>query len=223
MSRISYDDYFLEIAGVVAKRSTCRRVPDGIGAVLVRDNRILTTGYCGSVRGQPHCVDAGVGCLIDEKTGGCVRTIHAEVNAVLQAAHHGVRIDGATLYTTMSPCWDCFKAVVGGGIRRIVYIVEYRIVGRQREFAEKIGIAWEHLGAGRYVPGQSTNSAVEPNALVCALCRASFGCAHIHGCPASTEFVYRYDDVWRCVECCSKVGAPHFPSCIRAAFTYVAP
>ncbi len=144
MGRQEWDDYFLNIAKSVAKRSTCLRVPDGVGALIVRDNRILTTGYAGSIRGLPHCTDEGVGCLIDEKTGGCVRTVHAEINAILQAAQHGVGIHGATLYTTLSPCWDCFKAVANGGIERIVYAVEYRIIERQKEFAAKCGIEFEY-------------------------------------------------------------------------------
>lgn len=149
--RVEWDDYFLDIARAVAKRSTCLRVPDGIGAVIVRDKRILSTGYAGSIKGCPHCTDDG--CLIDEKTGGCVRTVHAEINAVLQAAQHGVSIASSTIYTTMSPCWDCFKAVANGGLSRVVYSVEYRTVARQREFAARCGILWEHRGTEIYTGG----------------------------------------------------------------------
>lgn len=149
-ARPSWETYFLQIAKAVATRSTCLRIPAGVGALLVRDNRILTTGYAGAVRGQPHCTD--IGCLIDEKTGGCVRTVHAEMNAVFQAAHHGVRIDGATLYTTMSPCWDCFKAVVNAGIKGIIYSVEYRTVERQRTFALAMKVPFVHVGDEKYVP-----------------------------------------------------------------------
>lgn len=150
--RPEWSDYFLDIARVVASRSTCRRIPAGVGALLVHDKQILATGYAGSIAGTPHCTDEGTGCLIDEKTGGCVRTVHAEINAILQAAQHGVSIKGATLYTTMSPCWDCFKAVVNGGITKIIYSVEYRIVERQQSYAVQLGIPFLHRGTEKYVP-----------------------------------------------------------------------
>lgn len=146
VSRPSWDDYFLDIAHAVARRSTCLRQPEGVGAVLVRDNRILSTGYAGSLRGQPHCTDEGVGCLIDEVTGGCVRTVHAEQNAFLQAAQHGVAVSGATLYSMLSPCWPCFQSCVNGGIVRVVYRREYRVVERQRQYAAECGVAWEQKG-----------------------------------------------------------------------------
>ena len=154
MERESWNDYFLGIARATAKRSTCLRVPDGVGAVLVRDRQILSTGYAGSIRGQAHCTDEGVGCLIDERTGGCIRTVHAEINAILQAAQHGVGIGGATLYSTMSPCWDCFKALANGGILRILYDVEYRIVDQQKQFAEAVGLLFMQVGTRKYVPSQ---------------------------------------------------------------------
>lgn len=120
--------------------------------MLARDQQILSTGYAGSIRGAAHCNTEG--CLIDEKTGGCVRTVHAEINAILQAAQHGTGIKNATCYTTMSPCWDCFKAIVNGGIVRIVYLVEYRNVERQRKFADRLGIEFFHHSDLVYVPGE---------------------------------------------------------------------
>ena len=152
MPRTEWTDYFLAIAKVVATRSTCRRIPAGVGAVLVKDRQILSTGYAGSIRSLAHCTDDGVGCLIDEKTGGCVRTVHAEINAILQAAQHGVSIQGATIYTTLSPCWDCFKAIVNGGITKILYSVEYRTVDRQKKFAVDLGLPFLHVGDEKYVP-----------------------------------------------------------------------
>lgn len=146
-----WDNYFLSIAKVVASRSTCLRVPSGVGAVLVHNRQILSTGYAGSIRGLAHCQD--IGCLIDEKTGGCVRTVHAEINSMLQAAQHGVSIRGATLYSTLSPCWDCFKAAANGGISRIVYSVEYRTVERQKKFAEELRLPFVQVGVEKYVPG----------------------------------------------------------------------
>ena len=148
MSRPDWDTYFLDIAMAVAKRSTCRRVPEGVGAVLVRDKRILSTGYVGSLKGQPHCTE--VGCMIDEFTKGCRRTTHSEINCILQAASHGVCIKDSTLYSTMSPCWDCFKALANGGVERIVYLTEYRTVLDQKQFAKACGIAFEHVGTAMY-------------------------------------------------------------------------
>ncbi len=110
----------MDIARQVATRATCDR--KHVGAVLVRDRTILSTGYNGSIRGMPHCDE--VGHMLEN--GHCVATVHAEANAILQAAKNGVRIDGATLYTTASPCWPCFKLVANSGCVRIVYGEFYR-------------------------------------------------------------------------------------------------
>ena len=92
MTRLSWDDYFLNIAKEVATRSTCPRA--SVGAVIVRDNRILSTGYNGAAPGEPHCMD--VGCLMEDNH--CQRAIHAETNAVAQAAKYGIAVNGATIY-----------------------------------------------------------------------------------------------------------------------------
>ncbi len=118
--RTSWDEYFMEIARQVASRATCDR--KHVGAVLVRDRIILSTGYNGSIRGMPHCDE--VGHLMEN--GHCVATVHAEANSVLQAARTGVRIEGSSLYTTASPCWPCFKLVANAGIVRVVYREFYR-------------------------------------------------------------------------------------------------
>ena len=110
----------MDIAKQVATRATCDR--KHVGAVLVRDRTILSTGYNGSIRGLPHCDE--VGHMMEN--GHCVATVHAEANAILQAAKNGVRIDGATLYTTASPCWPCFKLVANSGCMRIVFGEFYR-------------------------------------------------------------------------------------------------
>ena len=110
----------MDIARQVATRATCDR--KHVGAVLVRDRTILSTGYNGSIRGMPHCDE--VGHMMEN--GHCVATVHAEANAILQAAKNGVRIDGATLYTTASPCWPCFKLIANSGCVRIVYGEFYR-------------------------------------------------------------------------------------------------
>ena len=110
----------MDIAKQVATRATCDR--KHVGAVVVRDRTILSTGYNGSIRGMPHCDE--VGHMME--SGHCVATVHAEANAILQAAKNGVRIDGATLYTTASPCWPCFKLIANSGCVRIVYGEFYR-------------------------------------------------------------------------------------------------
>ncbi len=121
MSRPNWDTYFVWQAVVASTRATCNRRL--VGAVLVRDHRVLTTGYNGSIRSGGHCDD--VGHLMRDQH--CVRTVHAEVNAVLAAARHGVSTDGATLYVTCYPCWACFKMLANAGIARIVYENSYRV------------------------------------------------------------------------------------------------
>ncbi|MDO8504581.1 MAG: dCMP deaminase family protein [Candidatus Liptonbacteria bacterium] len=113
--RPAWENYFLGIAELVATRSTCDR--RHVGAVIVRDKVLLSTGYNGAPRGLPHCDDQGHE-IVD---GHCIRTVHAEANAIAQSAKNGVRIDGASLYLTHSPCYDCFKMIVNSGIREVVY------------------------------------------------------------------------------------------------------
>lgn len=132
-ARADWDAYFMNIAKVVASRSTCDR--KFVGAVIVRDKTILSTGYNGSIRKLEHCDD--VGHMMEN--GHCVATIHAEANAILQAAKNGVSINGATIYTTASPCWPCFKLVANAGLRRICFGEFYRDE-RIFEIAQKTGI-----------------------------------------------------------------------------------
>jgi dCMP deaminase len=139
VTRISWDRYFMNLAVQAAARSTCPR--KSVGAVIVRDKAILATGYNGSLRGLPHCTE--VGCLLENDH--CVRTVHAEANAILQAAKHGVRIEGADIYVTSSPCWNCFKLVANAGIERILYGEFYRDQ-RIVEFAQAAGIELVFLG-----------------------------------------------------------------------------
>jgi dCMP deaminase len=136
--RASWDEYFMNIARVVASRSTCDR--KFVGAVIVRDKTILSTGYNGSIRGMPHCSE--VGHMMED--GHCVATIHAESNAILQAAKNGVSIDGASIYVTASPCWNCFKQVANAGIRRIVYGEFYRD-NRIFDVAKQLNVELHHL------------------------------------------------------------------------------
>jgi dCMP deaminase len=136
--RASWDEYFMAIGRVVAARSTCDR--KHVGAVVVRDRIILATGYNGSIRGLAHCDDEGH--MMED--GHCVRTVHAEANAIVQAARTGVRVDGADIYVTASPCFGCFKLIANAGLTRIVFGEFYR---DERIFtlSKAIGITLEHL------------------------------------------------------------------------------
>lgn len=119
-SRPSWDEYFLQIADLVATRATCPRLH--VGAILVKDRKIISTGYCGAPKGIADCYK--VGCLM--RGGHCVRTVHAELNAVVQAAYHGISTEDSTLYANWLPCYNCAKALINAGIKRIVYREIYR-------------------------------------------------------------------------------------------------
>ncbi|OGY08216.1 MAG: hypothetical protein A2782_00355 [Candidatus Blackburnbacteria bacterium RIFCSPHIGHO2_01_FULL_43_15b] len=140
--RIPKDQYFLKIAGVVALCGTCPRKK--IGAVLVHDGMIVSTGYNGAPRGIDHC-DGKVGCRMIE--GHCVRTVHAEVNAVVQAAYNGVATSGATLYTQYLPCEHCAKVLINAGVKRIVYSGIYENADNEytKENLTKAGVKFELL------------------------------------------------------------------------------
>ena len=118
--RVSWNTYFMNIAQEVSTRSTCGR--KHVGAVIVRNKTILSTGYNGSIKGLPHCDE--VGCeMVD---GHCIRTTHAEANAIVQAAKNGVKVDGSEIYVTASPCYNCFKLIANAGIKIIYYHELYR-------------------------------------------------------------------------------------------------
>ncbi|OYT56354.1 MAG: hypothetical protein B6U68_03510 [Candidatus Aenigmarchaeota archaeon ex4484_14] len=131
MKRVSWDEYFMNIARQVATRATCPR--KRLGAIIVKDKRIIATGYNGSPPGMPHCDD--VGCFIvptvkrvdgkDIVKDHCIRTLHAEQNAIIQCAVHGVSCKGATMYSTINPCYTCAKMIVTAGIKRFVYSSKY--------------------------------------------------------------------------------------------------
>ncbi len=131
--RKSWDAYFMDIAREVATRATCDRKQ--VGCVLVKEKYIIATGYNGSVSGLPHCDEVGHMMV----NGHCERTSHAEANAIVQAAKHGIATDGATSYITASPCWTCFKLLAGAGIKRIVFGEFYRDE-RIFEAAKALGI-----------------------------------------------------------------------------------
>ena len=115
-NRISWDEYFMKIARLVAERGTCKRKK--FGSVLVKDRIIVATGYNGSPKGMPHCID--IGCLM--KDGHCTRTIHSEQNALIQA---GARAKESILYCTGLPCPICFKMLIQAGIKKIIYDEDY--------------------------------------------------------------------------------------------------
>jgi dCMP deaminase len=117
--RPAWDEYFLKVAMLVSERATCPRMH--CGCVLVRERRILSTGYNGSIPGDGHCED--IGCLIVDNH--CVRTIHAEMNAILQCSIHGISTQGATAYVTNMPCTNCAKALIGAGIKEVVIFSDY--------------------------------------------------------------------------------------------------
>ena len=123
MNRPTWEEYFMEITRLVAKRATCLRRQ--VGAVLVMDKRLLATGYNGAPSGLTHCLE--VGCLREEKQipsgerHELCRGLHAEQNVIIQAAFHGIRIQGSTLYCTNLPCAICTKMLINAGIKEIVY------------------------------------------------------------------------------------------------------
>ena len=138
MPRVSWEKYFMNIATEVASRSTCHRKM--VGAVIVRDKSILSTGYNGSLRGLPHCDEVGH----EMENDHCVRTVHAEANAIVQAARHGVRIQDAEIFVTASPCYNCFKMIANSGIKTI-YFGEFYRDERIKTHAKELGIELIHL------------------------------------------------------------------------------
>lgn len=119
MARPSWDEYFMKLAMLASERATCPRMH--CGCVLVRDKEVVATGYNGSIPGDDHCED--VGCLVVDNH--CLRTNHAEMNALAQAARKGHQIDGGTAYVTNMPCTTCAKALIAAGIKRVVVCADY--------------------------------------------------------------------------------------------------
>ena len=134
MQRISWDEYFMAQRHLLSLRSTCSRL--SVGATIVKDKRIVSGGYNGSIKGDEHCID--VGCKVVE--GHCVRTIHAEINAILQCSKFGVGTEGATIYVTHFPCLNCTKSIIQAGIKEICYANDYRNNEYARELLEKSGV-----------------------------------------------------------------------------------
>ena len=141
--RPSWDEYFMEIANTVSKRATCDRGRSG--CVIVRDRQILVTGYVGSPKGLPHCDEVGHQfrrVLHEDGTVSehCVRTVHAEQNAICQAAKLGISLDGATLYCRMTPCRVCAMLIINCGIKRVVCEYKYHCGQESEELFRQAGI-----------------------------------------------------------------------------------
>jgi len=143
MERMSWDNYFIELMNTVSKRATCDRGRSG--CVIVKDKRIISTGYVGSPPGLPHCDEVGhlMKEVIDEDgtiRKHCVRTVHAEQNAICQAARYGISIDGATLYCKMEPCRVCAMLIINCGILRVVAQKKYHAAQETREMFKMAGV-----------------------------------------------------------------------------------
>ena len=146
--RPSWDDYFMEICDTVAKRATCGRGRSG--CIIAKDNRILVTGYVGSPAGLPHCDEVGhqMKQMIHEDgsvTQHCVRTVHAEQNAICQAAKNGISIEGATLYCRMTPCRTCAMLIINCGIKRVVCQRKYHDSADSLSMFAQAGVEIVHL------------------------------------------------------------------------------
>jgi len=141
MLRSTWDEYFMSIAIQVAQRSTCSR--KHMGAVLVRDHYILTTGYNGSVLGLDHCDD--VGHIMDADCESCIRTVHAEANAVAQAAYNGVSVKDSKIYVTSFPCFSCFKLLANSGVKHIIYREEYQVDDKVFDLAVQLGLRIDRI------------------------------------------------------------------------------
>jgi len=142
-SRPSWDEYFLGLTAEVAKRATCDR---GLsGCIIVKDRRIVATGYVGSPAGLPHCDEVGhlLKKVVDDQGAEsvhCMRTIHAEQNAVCQAARYGIALDGSTLYCSMEPCRICAMLIINVGIKRVVARKRYHAGAETREMFAQAGV-----------------------------------------------------------------------------------
>jgi dCMP deaminase len=137
--RPSWDQYFMEMARLVSTRSTCAR--KHVGAVLVRDKRVLATGYNGSLAGQPHCDEVGHDLVkLADGTENCLRASHAEQNSISQAAKQGMSVQGSTAYVNTFPCWPCAKLLISSGIARILFDDNYRNDARVIEACRQSGV-----------------------------------------------------------------------------------
>lgn len=139
-ARPSWDEFFLGMADYTAQMATCPRLH--VGACIVRNKQVLSLGFNGAPSGHAHCTE--IGCLIVD--GGCLRTRHAELNAIMQAVQRGIDLKGATVYLTHSPCEDCARALIREGIARVVYRTAYR-KPEPLDLLRKAGIETVHMPA----------------------------------------------------------------------------
>lgn len=137
--RIPWPQYFMAQAVLLSLRSTCTRLE--VGATLVKDRRIIAGGYNGAVSGDNHCIDHG--CYVVD--GHCIRTIHAEMNALLQCAKLGISTKDAEIYVTHFPCIHCTKAILQAGIKKIYYLHDYHNDAYAMELIKKIGVEIEQV------------------------------------------------------------------------------
>ena len=150
--RPSWDDYFLELADAASRRATCDRGKSG--CVIVRDKQVLATGYVGSPAGLPHCDDVGhlMKKVIQENgeiSEHCLRTVHAEQNAICQAAKRGISIEGATVYTRMTPCRTCAMLLINCGIQKVVCERKYQLSEESEQLFAEAGIELVYKYDGR--------------------------------------------------------------------------
>ncbi|NCU17475.1 ComE operon protein 2 [Pallidibacillus pasinlerensis] len=139
MKRIEWDQYFMAQSFLLSSRSTCTRL--SVGATIVRDKRIIAGGYNGSIAGGDHCIDKG--CYVIDNH--CVRTIHAEMNALLQCAKFGVPTEGAEIYVTHFPCLQCTKSIIQSGIKVIYYAEDYKNDSYAMELLEQAKVKVEKV------------------------------------------------------------------------------
>ncbi len=144
--RPSWDEYFIGMADYVGSRATCDRGKSG--CVIARDKRVVSTGYIGSPAGLPHCDDVGhqMHTVINDdgvKTEHCIRTTHAEQNAIAQAARFGVALEGSTLYCKMTPCYVCAKMIITAGIVRVVAANDYQAAKNSKIIFKQAGVKLE--------------------------------------------------------------------------------
>ncbi len=148
--RPGWDAYFIEIAHVVKRRSNCSRRQ--VAAIIVRDRRVISTGYNGTPRGIRNCHEGGCPRCAGEAVSGTALTecicSHAEENAIVQAAYHGVSVRDGTLYCTISPCLMCAKMIINAGIREVVYEGEYAMQNQTRALFDEGGILYRRLDGG---------------------------------------------------------------------------
>ncbi|TDT62384.1 deoxycytidylate deaminase [Fonticella tunisiensis] len=138
--RQSWEQYFMQLAEMVATRGTCDRA--NVGAVIVNsDNRIVATGYNGSISGNPHCDEVGH----TMRDGHCIATIHAEINALLYCAKEGIAVKNCTIYVTHFPCLNCTKALIQAGIKRLFYRHDYRVDDYAVELLKRNNISFKRI------------------------------------------------------------------------------